>query len=404
MPRIDVVVIGAGAIGASVAWHLARAGLRVMVLEKEPGPALHQSGRNSGVVHAGYNVKPGTAKARFCLEGNRQLRAYCAERGIPLEVGGILVVARTEPERAVLAELHQRGTGNGVDVRMLDAEGIRAAEPHAVGIEALQAREAGSFDARAYVHALAGDAVRAGAQILYDTRVLRIEDASLRDPAAGSGDITLRTSKGPVTARVAVNAAGLYADMLAGALAPDMRVIPFRGYYAELAPARRNLVRSHIYPAPDLNFPFLGVHLSRRTDGRVIVGPGAMLAFGREAYRLAQVQPRDLLSTLLWPGFYRMIMQPRFRALVRSELMKSLFLAPVAAEARLLVPELEAGDLVRSYAGHRAQVVSRSGDLVDDIVVRRSGRTVHVLNAVSPGLTCSLPFGRYLAEICIAAK
>src|SRR6266516_2762849 len=372
MPRIDVVIIGAGAIGASTALHLARAGRRVMVLEKEPGPALHQSGRNSGVVHAGYNVKPGTAKARFCLEGNRQLRAYCAERGIPLEVGGILVVARTEPERAVLAELHQRGTGNGVDVRMLDAEGIRAAEPHAVGIEALQAREAGSFDARAYVHALAGDAVRAGAQILYDTRVLRIEDASLRDPAAGSGDITLRTSKGPVTARVAVNAAGLYADMLAGALAPDMRVIPFRGYYAELAPARRNLVRSHIYPAPDLNFPFLGVHLSRRTDGRVIVGPGAMLAFGREAYRLAQVQPRDLLSTLLWPGFYRMIMQPRFRALVRSELMKSLFLAPVAAEARLLIPELEPGDLVRSYAGNRAQVVSRSGDLVDDIVVRRS--------------------------------
>src|SRR5213083_17191 len=400
MPRIDVVVIGAGAIGASVAWHLARAGRRVMVLEKESGPALHQSGRNSGVVHAGYNVKPGTAKARFCIEGNRQLRAYCAERGIPLEVGGILVVARTEPERAVLAELHQRGTGNGVDVRMLDAEGIRAAEPHAVGIEALQAREAGSFDARAYVHALAGDAVRAGAQILYDTRVLRIEDASLRDPAAGAGDITLRTSKGPVTARVAVNAAGLYADMLAGALAPDMRVIPFRGYYAELAPARRNLVRSHIYPAPDLNFPFLGVHLSRRTDGRVIVGPGAMLAFGREAYRLAQVQPRDLLSTLLWPGFWRMMVQPRFRALVRRELMKSLFLAPVAAEARLLIPELEAGDLVRSYAGNRAQAVSRSGELVDDIVVRRSGRTVHVLNAVSPGLTCSLPFGSYLAQMC----
>src|SRR5881392_521902 len=400
MPRIDVVIIVAGAIGASTALHLARAGRRVMVLEKEPGPALHQSGRNSGVVHAGYNVKPGTAKARFCLEGNRQLRAYCAERGIPLEVGGILVVARTEPERAVLAELHQRATGNGVDVRMLDAEGIRAAEPHAVGIEALQAREAGSFDARAYVHALAGDAVRAGAEILYDTRVLRIEDASLRDPAAGSGDVTLRTSKGPVSARVAVNAAGLYADTLAGALAPDMRVIPFRGYYAELAPARRNLVRSHVYAAPDLNFPFLGVHLSRRTDGRVIVGPGAMLAFGREAYRLAQVQPRDLLSTLLWPGFYRMMVQPRFRALVRSELLKSLFLGRIAAEARLLIPELEAGDLVRSYAGNRAQVVSRSGELVDDIVVRRSGRTVHVLNAVSPGLTCSLPFGRYLAQMC----
>src|SRR2546428_6414771 len=145
MPRIDVVVIGAGAIGASAAWHLARAGRRVMVLEKEPGPALHQSGRNSGVVHAGYNVKPGTAKARFCIEGNRQLRAYCAERGIPLEVGGILVVARTEPERAVLAELHQRATGNGVDVRMLDAAGIPPPGPHAAGLHAPPARGAGSF-------------------------------------------------------------------------------------------------------------------------------------------------------------------------------------------------------------------------------------------------------------------
>src|SRR2546428_8428261 len=247
MPRIDVVVIGAGAIGASAAWHLARAGRRVMVLEKEPGTALHQSGRNSGVVHAGYNVKPGTTKARFCLEGNRQLRAYCAERGIPLDVGGILVVARTEPERAVLAELHQRATGNGVDVRMLDADGIRAVEPHAAGIQALQARAGGRFDARADVPALAGDAVRAGAQILYDTRVLRIEDASLRDPAAGSGDITLRTSKGPVTARVAVNAAGLYADTLAGALAPHLPLIPLPGYYAELAPPRRRLLLRHIY-------------------------------------------------------------------------------------------------------------------------------------------------------------
>src|SRR5206468_937385 len=227
------------------------------------------------------------------------------ERGIPLEVGGILVVARTEPERAVLVELHQRATGNGVDVRMLDAAGIRAAEPHAAGIEALQAREAGSFDARAFVHALAGDAVRAGAEILYDTRVLRIEDASLRDPAAGSGEITLGTSKGPVTARVAVNAAGLYADTLAGALAPDMRVM----------------------------------------------------------------------------------LRREFRRLIRDEVGKSLSLRAIWKEARLLVPELEPEDLVRSYAGNRAQMVDRKGQLVEDMVVRETPRAVHVLNAVSPGLT-----------------
>jgi (S)-2-hydroxyglutarate dehydrogenase len=184
-------------------------------------------------------------------------------------------------------------------------------------------------------------------------------------------------------------------------LASDVRIIPFRGYYAELKPARTDLVRSHVYAAPDLTFPFLGVHLSRRTDGRVIVGPGAMLAFGREAYRLEHVQPADLLRTLTWPGFYRMIARRRVRALVRNEVLKSLFLSRIWREARLLIPELEPGDLMRSYAGNRAQLVSRTGELVDDIVLRESEHTVHVLNAVSPGLACSLPFGAYLAQLCI---
>ena len=363
--------------------------MRVTLLEKEKGPAQHQSGRNSGVIHAGYNLKPGSLKAKYCVEGSRALRQYCRERGIAMEQGGILIVARTDAERATLAELDRRAQANGVRTTRVDERGITEIEPHARGIEALSAPEGASFDAPAYVAALLEDARAAGARVEFGVAVRRIVE-----PAR------VLTSDGPREAGVVLNCAGLYADRLAGDLAGDMRIIPFRGYYAELRPGRTDLIRSHVYAAPDLNFPFLGVHLSRRTDGRVIVGPGAMLAFGREAYRLAQVQPRDLLSTLLWPGFYRMMVKPRFRALVRSELMKSLFLAPIAAEARLLIPELRVGDLVRSYAGNRAQVVSRSGDLVDDIVVRQSGRTVHVLNAVSPGLTCSLPFGSYLAQLC----
>jgi len=386
----DVLVVGAGAVGASCALHLARQGLRVVVVEKEGGPALHQSGRNSGVIHAGYNVKPGSQKARYCVEGNRRLRAYCEERGIATHPGGILVVARTEAERAVLAELHKRGQGNGVDVRLLDAEGLRAQEPHAVGIEALHARDAASFDARAYVHALSDDALRAGATILYDTRVLGLDEAD--------GGVTARTSKGPITAKALVNAAGLYADRLAGSLAPDMRVIPFRGYYAELVPRRRDLVRSHVYAAPDLAFPFLGVHLSRRADGRVIVGPGAMLAFGREAYRFSSFKGGGLGLTLGWGGFWRMMVKPQFRRLVRDEVAKSLSLKAIWKEARLLVPDLRPEDLCKSYAGNRAQMVDRKGNLVEDIVVRQTPRTVHVLNAVSPGLTCSLPFGEHLAE------
>lgn len=383
----DVLVIGAGAIGASTALHLARAGVKVAVVEKEPGPALHQSGRNSGVIHAGYNVKPGTNKARFCVEGNRRLRAYCAEKGVAMHPGGILVVARTEAERAVLAELERRAKGNGVDVRMLDERGLREQEPHAAGIEALHAREAASFDARAFVHALTGDAMAAGAEFLYDTRVLRL----------GEGEVA--TDKGTLRAKVVVNAAGLYADVLAHELAPEMRVIPFRGYYAELAPARRGLVRSHIYAAPDLSFPFLGVHLSRRADGRVIVGPGAMLAFGREAYSFWSLKGGKLGRTLSYGGFWRMMVRPEFRRLVRDEVAKSLSVKAIWKEARLLMPELRPEDLVPSYAGNRAQQVSRDGKLVEDIVVRETPRSVHVLNAVSPGLTCSLPFGEHLAAL-----
>jgi L-2-hydroxyglutarate oxidase LhgO len=410
--QADVIVIGAGAVGISTAYHLAAAGRKVTVLEKEPGPALHQSGRNSGVIHAGYNLKPGSNKARFCIEGSRRLRAYCEERGVPVQLGGILVVARTEAERAVLAELQRRAEANGTAARILNEGGIREVEPYAAGIEALQAQEGASFDARAYVHALAGDAIRAGAEILYDTQVLEIADPTLgaalgsgaaaaRTVPAGSGPAEVRTTKGTLRAGVIVNAGGLYADRLAALLSPDMRVIPFRGYYAELRPERRDLVRSHIYAAPDLQFPFLGVHLSRRVDGRVIVGPGAMLAFGREAYRFQAVQWRDLGSTLAWPGFWRLLGRPEFRRLIVSEVAKSLRLESIRTEAQLLVPALKPGDLVHSYAGNRAQLVSRSGQLVEDIVVRETPRAVHVLNAVSPGLTCSLPFGEHLASLCL---
>jgi L-2-hydroxyglutarate oxidase len=413
----DVIVIGAGAVGMSTALHLARQDVRVVVLEKESGPALHQSGRNSGVIHAGYNLKPGSNKSRFCLEGSRRLREYCAERGIPVHVGGILVVARTEPERAVLAELHRRSMASGVDVVMLDEAGIRDAEPNATGIEALLAREGASFDSRAYVHCLASDAIRAGVEVLYDTRVLGLSElGGLRQAGSPGGSeaesegveerenrgtVAVATTKGTLRARCVVNAAGLYADRIAAELAPDIRVIPFRGYYAELAPGRRDLVRSHIYAAPDLAFPVLGVHLSRRVDGRVIVGPGAMLAFGREAYRFFDVNPGELVGTLTWPGFPRMLVRPEFRRLIVSEVSKSLSLRAIWEEARRLVPSLRPEDLVRSYAGNRAQLVDRKGALVEDIVVRETERSVHVLNAVSPGLTCSLPFGEYLAGLCL---
>ncbi|MDP3938146.1 MAG: L-2-hydroxyglutarate oxidase [Deltaproteobacteria bacterium] len=387
----DVIVIGAGAIGASAALHLAKLGARVLVVEKETQPAQHQSGRNSGVIHSGYNLKPGSLKAKYCVEGSRRLRAYCRERGIPVDEGGILIVARTEAERATLAELHRRAQGNGVQSRIVSGDDIAAIEAHARGVEGLHAPEGASFDAPAYVRALLADAEALGVQVRYGTAVRGFREGRV---------VEVDTSGGTLAAPALLNCAGLHADRIAGAVAADLRIIPFRGYYAELTADSRRLVRSHVYAVPDLTFPFLGVHLSRRVDGRVIVGPGAMLAFGREAYRFAQMNLRDLSGTLSWPGFYRLFREPRFRSLVVSEVRKSLSLGAVWREARFLIPALERADLVRSFAGNRATVVSRDGHMVDDIVVRETERTVHVLNAVSPGLTCSLPFGEHLAGEC----
>lgn len=391
---IDVIVVGAGAIGASVACHLSLAGARVTVLEKEHGPALHQSGRNSGVVHAGYNLKPGTRKASFCVEGNRRLRTWCIERGVPLEQGGILVVATDECEIATLGELQRRSDANGVEARIVTAEEIREIEPHATGVAALHAPEGASFDSEAFVRSLLDEAESRGSEVRFDVRVSAVVD--------GGGIARVRTEDGILEASVAVNCAGLQADRVAGSVASDVRVIPFRGFYAELVPEREHLVRSHIYRAPDLTYPFLGVHASRRTDGRVLLGPGAMLAPGRESYGLFGVNGADLVGTLAWPGFRALFRDSRFRRLAVREVRKNFRLADIWKEAVELLPELRPSDLARSFAGNRAQLIRRDGSMVDDFLVRETENCVHVLNAVSPGLTGSLPFGEWVAELAMA--
>lgn len=376
MPQVsEVAVIGAGCVGASTALHLARAGHTVTVYEKEPGPAHHQSGRNSGVIHAGYNLKPGSDKARFCVEGSRRMRLYCVDRGVPMQQGGILVVATDEAQRASVDQLLDQGRRNGVDVAAVDEAGIQELEPEARGLCGLHAPEGASVDAAAYVRALVEDAAVAGARFRFGQRA-RIED--LREP-------------------VVVNCAGLQADRVAAGVAPDLRVVAFRGAYLHLHPAAARLVRSHVYAAPDPRFPFLGVHLSRGTDGIVAAGPGALLAPGRESYSLWRPGWRDAAATLAWPGFWRMLGDPAFRTQARREIGKSVSRRAVWREARALVPALRPKDLVADGAGNRAQMVRRDGSLVEDIVVEETARALHVLNAVSPGLTCSLPFGEHLA-------
>lgn len=388
----DVAIVGAGVVGLSISLHLAQESeLDVAVLDKEPHLAVHQSGRNSGVLHPGFNYEPDSQKARFAVEGTRRTKAFCAERNVPLEEGGVVVVATDGEEEARLDDLAAQADANGVEARVVDAEDLRDLEPHARGVAALHAPGAASIDSEAYVQALALAAREAG--------VTRYMDAPVSDIAPSAGGYTLQSGIGQVECSYLVNAAGLGADRLAHALGvgTEYQIVPFRGEYRELVPERRDLCRSMIYPTPDPDLPFLGVHFTRRTDDRVLIGPNAVLALGREAYGRYDVDLRDLVEIVGYGGFWRLIAKPQMVQVAGAELHKTYRLSRFVAAAQKLVPEVKRADVVDSYAGIRAQLVSADGSLVTEPLFLHAERSTHVLNAVSPGLTCSLPFGEHLA-------
>lgn len=305
---------------------------------------------------------------------------------------GILVVARDEREVSVLKELQKRAAANGAKAEWVDEKGIKTIEPHAAGLAALLAPEAASFDPKSYVAALAEDAKASGSLVSLDEEVLGLEESGAR--------VSVRTPSRTLETALFLNAGGLHADRLARMLGvgKGYRVIPFRGDYYELVPGRRELTRTHIYPAPDPQFPFLGPHFSRTFDGRVIVGPGAAIALGRETYERVDLHAGDFMSMVGDAAFWKMLLSPRFLQLSRREWKKALFKDALAEDGRRLVPELRNEDLVYSHAGIRAQVVDDEGRLVDDLLTDETPRSFHVLNAVSPALTCSLPFADRIAE------
>lgn len=390
----DIVIVGGGCIGCSVARSLADASaLDVAVVEKEHHLAAHQSGRNSGVLHPGFNYEPGSLKARFATEGTRRMKAYAAANDVPLAEVGVLVVAQTDAEERRLDELRRRADENGVETELIrGADAIAEYEPHAVGQAALVAPEAASIDAQQYVYSLARDASANGVDFYTDTRV---------DGVTRTGDgFRLETSAGRLQAAYVVNCAGLHADRVAAAfdVGADLRVIPFRGEYYEVVPEKRDVCRSMIYPTPDPELPFLGVHYTRRTDDKVIVGPNAVLAFGREAYDNTDVNLRDLADIVGYRGFRRLAADPKMLRVGWEEFNKSYRKRKFVEAAQRLVPSVAADDFRKSYAGIRAQLVSADGDLVKEPLFRHTEASTHVLNAVSPGLTCSLPFGETIAE------
>ncbi|MFB6111098.1 MAG: L-2-hydroxyglutarate oxidase [Halobacteriaceae archaeon] len=393
MVHHDVAVIGGGVVGLSTALHAAElVHGSIAVLEKEEHLGQHQSGRNSGVLHPGFNYEPGSMRAEFAVEGTRRAKAFCRDHDVPLEKNGVVVVATDPAEERHLETLAAQAEANGVTASVVDEHRLAELEPHADGRAALYCPSAAAIDSQSYLHALASEARNAGVRRYMSTAVTDIE------PLADG--YRLGTSSGEFRCSYLVNAAGLGADRLAHevGVGEEYRIIPFRGEYREVVPDRRSLCRSMIYPTPDPELPFLGVHFTTRTDGRVIIGPNAVLAFGREAYDRYDIDLGDIVEMLEFPGFWRLLSRPKMARIAATELHKTYRHERFVAAARELVPGLRTEDVVDSYAGVRAQLVSEDGTLIHDPRIVDAGRATHVLNAVSPGLTASLPMGEHLAE------
>jgi L-2-hydroxyglutarate oxidase LhgO len=391
--RVDLAVVGGGIVGLATAYRLleARPGLRVAVIEKERRLASHQTGRNSGVLHAGLYYAPGSAKARLCREGKAALERFCEEHGVPFERCGKLVVAVEPSELGRLADLALRGRANGLEgLRELEPAAIREIEPHAAGVRAIHVPETGIVDFGRVAEALGAQISARGGTIALGRRVTAIRTLSR--------EVALETTGGPVVAAHVVACAGLQSDRVAAMTGepPGARIVPFRGDYAVLRPRARRLVRALIYPVPDPAFPFLGVHLTRRIDGQVWAGPNAVLAFARERYGRASLDLRDLVDTLGYAGFRRLAGR-HWRAGL-AELARDWWRPAFVRACRRLVPELAADDVVWGPSGIRAQAVRPDGSLVDDFDLAESERVLHVRNAPSPGATASLAIGRVLAE------
>lgn len=385
----DVLVIGGGIVGLSTAYAITRRapGTHVMVLEKEPGPARHQTGRNSGVIHSGIYYRPGSLKARYAVRGAAELVKFCAEYDIAHAVTGKLIVATDRAELPRLHALVQRGRENGIPVRELGAAQIAEYEPQVRGLAAIHVGTTGICD---YVGVARRLAAASGAEIRYGAQVVRVD----RRPELG---VAVETAGGAVVrARVLVNCAGLYCDEVARLTGddPGMRIVPFRGEYYDLR--RPGLVNGLVYPVPDPAFPFLGVHLTRGIDGSVHIGPNAVPALAREGYGWGVVRPGELGRTLAWPGAWQLARRHwRYGA---GELRRSMSKGAFTEAVRRLLPAVTEADLGPAAAGVRAQAVLRDGTLVDDFLIREGARAVHVLNAPSPAATASLPIGREVAR------
>jgi L-2-hydroxyglutarate oxidase len=391
--QTDVLIIGGGLVGLSTAMHLKQLRPRnsVVLIEKGDDIVGQQSGHNSGVLHAGIYYEPGSMKATFCVEGNRALGAFCEAHEIPLVRCGKVIVAGNDAEESRLEILHQRGTENGVpNLRLISGDELREIEPHVTGLAALHAPNSAIVDFRLVGRKYAEIFKGAGGKIVLGQRFL--------NGKREGGNYRIITDESEYEARLVINCAGLHSDVVARKLgiAPNIRIIPFRGEYYLLTPEARNLVKGLVYPVPNPALPFLDVHFTPKVNGEVEAGPNAVLATHREGYRRSDFSLHDFAGTLSFPGFWRLAARNLGPGL--SEINRSLRKSVFVRSLQRLVPEIEPVHLAPGGSGVRAQAVDRRGALVDDFRIEEGPGAIHVLNAPSPAATSSLVIGRYVAN------
>ncbi|MDP1815897.1 MAG: L-2-hydroxyglutarate oxidase [Leadbetterella sp.] len=393
----DVVVIGGGIVGLATALNLKKAkpSLRLLLLEKENSLAAHQTGHNSGVIHSGLYYKPGSLKAKNCIEGYHMLIDFCNENNIKYELCGKIVVATSEDQLASLETLYERGIQNGLKgLEKLNKEQMQAIEPHVAGIAGIKVPQTGIINYTAVSEKYAENIKNMGGEIRLGEKVSSISEIN--------GVSTVVTTKGSYNTTLVINCAGLYSDKVAQFTEKEqvkVRIIPFRGEYYEIKPEKQYLVKHLIYPVPDPNFPFLGVHFTRMVDGGVEAGPNAVLAFRREGYKKLSVNFSEFGETLAWPGFRKVA--AKYWKTGLGEYYRSFSKSAFTKALQALIPEIQKEDLVPGGAGVRAQACDYDGGLLDDFAIIENKQAINVLNAPSPAATSSLSIGKTVAEMAL---
>ena len=394
--KYDVVVIGAGIVGLATALQLKKAkpSLNVLVLEKESKVAAHQTGNNSGVIHSGIYYKPGSLKAKNCMDGYHQLITFCKEQNIPYELCGKIIVATSESELTALDNIYNRGIENGLEgLRYIDSSEIKAIEPETYGVRGIVVPQTGIVDYKVVTEKYAEVFKSLGGEIKFNTKVSGVKSVT--------DGVEIKTDAATISSRLMVNCAGLYSDKIASFTIPDLevKIIPFRGEYYSLRKDKRSMVNHLIYPVPDPNFPFLGVHFTRRIDGEIEAGPNAVLAFAREGYTKSKINLPELFESLTWSGFIKVA--KKYWKTGFGEMYRSFNKGAFTQALQKLMPGIQSSDLVPGGAGVRAQACDKDGGLIDDFYIKELPGQVHVLNAPSPAATSSLAIGKSISELAL---